>query len=175
MLKSVKQHRLTCSRGGAGGGGGMVMRLLGSGVDWGGHRAGAGGCLYSLGEEEGVEVAVDWSSAHDPVHPLPPSVGVVEEALPHQRVDDVNLRAGGPAGHYRRRHGFTKTRTVPMEDSSYDKWYKSDVRIIIRNDTMLYVLLRNRLVIEWGEGRSMRESGRHRTLDRFRRWTAAST
>ncbi len=61
----------------------MVMRLLGSGVftEVGGGGGGAGGCLYSRGEEV-VEVAVDWSSAHDPVRPLPPSVGVVEEALP---------------------------------------------------------------------------------------------
>ncbi len=175
MLKSVKQHRLTCFKRWS-----WWRRWYGheaTGVrciHWGGHRRGRG----DVGTVEGwgrwrwgwtglqpmIQFALclhQWGGGGGP---SPSSVLMMSTS---GLVGQLGTTGGGTA--------LPKLELQWWKTSSYDKWYKSDVRIIIRNYTMLYVLLRNRLVIEWGEGRSMRESGRHRTLDRLRRWTAAST
>ncbi len=138
---------------------------------WAEEGEGAGGCLYSRGEEV-VEVAVDWSSAHDPVRPLPPSVGVVEEALPPSAC--WWCQPQGWWASWALQEAARLYQNSNCTDGRHPVMI-SDINLMLELNTTLYVLLRNRLVIEWGEGRSTRESGRHRTLDRFRRWTAAST
>ncbi len=153
------------------------MRLLGSGVFTEVGIGGGGGMLVQSrgggggGGGGGGPVSSPWSSSPSASisgggggGPSPSSVLMMSTS---GLVGQLGTTGGGTA--------LPKLELQWWKTSSYDKWYKSDVRIIIRNYTMLYVLLRNRLVIEWGEGRSMRESGRHRTLDRLRRWTAAST
>ncbi len=139
---------------GGGGGGGMFVQSRG-----GGGGGGGGLVLSPWSCPPSASISGGGGGGSSPISVLMMSTSGL--------VGQLGTTGGGTA--------LPKLELYRWKTSSYDKWYKSDVRIIIRNDTMLYVLLRNRLVIEWGEGRSTRESGRHRTLDRFRRWTAAST
>lgn len=149
----------------------MVIRLLGSDVLTEAGMGGGGGMsVQSRGGGGGGSVICPWSFS--------PSASIIggggggpssssERMMsPSGLVGQLGTTGGGTA--------FPKLELRWWEKSSYENWYRCDVRITIRNDKTLYGLLRNRLVIKWGEGRSMRQSGSHRTLDRLWR-TAAST